>query len=373
MSKGPIQQLPSGRWEVRYRDPAGRARRRRFDLKVHAQDHLADVRVKARTGSWIAPELGQVTFARWVEEWNETTVHLRSSTRVRYERDLRLHVLPKFGRYQLVKITPRDVRAWVSEMQAAGVPVSAIRRRFSVFRKIMGDAAAMEMIIRSPCLGVELPAEQKLEIKVLTAPEVAELAAVMPAWCRSWVYVAAYTGLRWSEMMGLRRRDVDLMRRTITVRRQLIEVASRFEGFGEPKTSSGKRTIDLPAFLCEMLEAQLAERAQAGPDGLVFVNTRGNPPHLSSFTSQTWKKARAKIGRPDLRWHDLRHAAVALAIDAGAHPKAIQERMGHSSITVTLDRYGHLFDSIGVALADGLDERFRAANPSQGASITAIA
>jgi hypothetical protein len=91
------------------------------------------------------------------------------------------------------------------------------------------------------------------------------------------------------------------------------------------------------------------------------VNTRGNPPHLSSFTSQAWKRGREAIGRPDLRWHDLRHTAVALAIANGAHPKAIQERMGHSSITVTLDRFGHLFPSLGVAVADGLEATFRAA------------
>ena len=93
----------------------------------------------------------------------------------------------------------------------------------------------------------------------------------------------------------------------------------------------------------------------------MFVNTRGNPPHLSSFTSQTWKKAREKISRPDLRWHDLRHTSVALAMANGAHPKAIQERMGHSSITITFDRYGHLFPSLGIAVADGLEATYHAA------------
>jgi integrase len=247
-------------------------------------------------------------------------------------------------------------------MQAAGVPASSIRRRFSVFRKIMGDAVAMEMIVKTPCRGVTPPPDTRLDITVLSAQEVAELAEAMPEWCRTWVWFAAFTGLRWSEMIGLARRDVDLLRRTVTVRRQIVEVGSRFEGFGEPKTAAGRRTVDLPRFLCDMLEDQLSERAQSGPDGLVFVNTRGNPPHLSSFTSQTWKKGRQQIGRPDLRWHDLRHTAVALAIANGAHPKSIQERMGHASITVTLDRYGHLFPSLGVAVADGLEETYRGAH-----------
>src|SRR6202034_3591381 len=153
----PIHQLPSGRWEVRYRDPDGRPRRFRFDTKSDARDHLADVRTKSRTGAWVAPELGKVTFAKWVVEWRGTTVHLRSATRARYEQDLRLHIGPRFNRAQLAKITPRDVRAWLAEMTAAKVPASSIRRRFSVFRKVMGDAVAMEMIARSPCRGIAPP------------------------------------------------------------------------------------------------------------------------------------------------------------------------------------------------------------------------
>jgi integrase len=108
-----------------------------------------------------------------------------------------------------------------------------------------------------------------------------------------------------------------------------------------------------------MLEEQLAERAQPGVDGLVFVNTRGDPPHSSSFASQTWRKARVAAGQSELRWHHLRHTAVALAIAQGAHPKTIQERMGHASITVTLDRYGHLFPALGRQVADELDTVYR--------------
>jgi integrase len=372
MSVEPIHQLPSRRWEVRYRDPQGKPRRFRFDTKQQARDHLADVRTAGRSGSYTSPELGRVTFARWVDEWAGTVIHLRSATAARYERDLRLHVLPQFGNVPLAKITPRDVRAWLSEQQSSGVRASAIRRRFSVFRKIMNDAVANEMLARTPCRGVKAPADKASDIEVLTAGEVAELAAAMPAWCRMWVYFAAYTGLRWSEMLGLRRQDVDLMRRVVHVRQQIIEVNGRFEGFGEPKTEAGRRTVDLPAFLCEMLADELAQRAQPGVGGLVFVNTRSRSPHASSFSSQAWKRAREIVGRPDLRWHDLRHTAVALAIANGAHPKAIQERMGHASITMTLDRYGHLFPSLGRDIADGLDATYRGAEPPERASVTRL-
>ncbi|MGO9457604.1 MAG: tyrosine-type recombinase/integrase [Acidimicrobiales bacterium] len=355
-----ITKLPSGRWEVRYRDPNGRARRRRFETKGAADDHVSKVRTQGNEGSYIAPEHGRITFDQWADAWWRTKVDLRARTLARYERDLRLHIRPRFGNRQLAKIGRADVQAWIAEQRAASVPASAIRRRFSVFRKVMGDAVTDERIAKSPCRDIALPQDRLLDIEVLTAEEVAKLAAAMPEWCRSFVWVAAYTGLRWSEMIGLRRRDIDLLHRRINVCRQIVEVGSRFEGFNEPKTEAGKRSIDLPPFLCKIIEDQLV-RAQPGPDGLVFVNTRKQPPHLSSFTSQAWKRARAKIDRSDLRWHDLRHTAVALAIANGAHPKAIQERMGHSSITVTLDRYGHLFPSLGAEVADGLEATYQAA------------
>src|SRR5581483_9212435 len=189
MSSEPIHQLLSGRWELRYRDPDGRPRRMRFNTKGAAKDHLADVRSKGRSGTWVAPELGRVTFGKWCDEWWSTTVHLRSATRTRYDRDLRLHIRPRFERAQLAKITPRDVRAWVSEMQGSGIPASSVRRRFSVFRKIMSDAVAMDMIARTPCRGVKPPADTKLDITVLAPDEIANLAAAMPEWCRSWVWV----------------------------------------------------------------------------------------------------------------------------------------------------------------------------------------
>jgi integrase len=152
----------------------------------------------------------------------------------------------------------------------------------------------------------------------------------------------------------------------LAVRQQLIEVKGKFLGFGPPKTAAGRRMIDLPAFLCRLLTEQL-ERAQPGPDGLVFVNTRGQSPHQSSFHSQTWSKARVAIDRPDLRWYDLRHTAAALAIAQGAHSKLLQERMGHSSIKVTLDTYGHLLPTLGVQVADGLDLAFERATATANA------
>jgi integrase len=370
----PIHQLSSGRWELRYRDPNGRPRRLRFDTKGQAKDHLATVRTKGIEGSYIAPERGRITFGAWCDQWWATKVDLRARTLARYERDLRLHIRPRFERRALAKITKTEVQSWVAEMRRDGVPDSGVRRRFSVFRAVMTGAVEDERLVKSPCKGIRLPEVGRGEIEVLSPEEVSQLAAVMPEWCRSWVWVAAWSGLRWSEMVGLRRRDVDLLWRRFIVSQQVVEVGSTFKGFDTPKTDAGRRSVPIWPSIVAVLEEQLATRAQPGRDGLVFVNTRGNTPHLSSFTSQTWKKARTRIGRPDLRWHDLRHTYVAIRIAAGAHPKEIQEECGHSSYKTTMDIYGHLFESSAERTAEAMEEMYEAAQKAPASTkITAIA
>ena len=120
--------------------------------------------------------------------------------------------------------------------------------------------------------------------------------------------------------------------------------------------SSSVRSITVSSFTATVLAEHLERFALPGPDGLVFTNTAGNPLISSSFHSHAFGPALARVGLA-CRFHDLRHTSVALAIAAGAHPKAIQHRMGHSSINVTLDRYGHLFPELDEAIAVAFGER----------------
>ena len=151
--------------------------------------------------------------------------------------------------------------------------------------------------------------------------------------------------------MGLRRRKVDLKNRKIRVTEQLVQLEDRSFLRKEPKTAAGVRSITISLFTASLLAAHLESFAQPGPDALVFANAAGNPLSASSFLTHHFSKAQVAAG-VSCRFHDLRHTSVALAIAAGAHPKAIQSRMGHSSINVTLDRYGHLFPELDEAIAE---------------------
>ena len=109
-----------------------------------------------------------MTFGSWCDEWWATKVDLRARTLARYERDLRLHIRPGFGKRPLVKISKTEVQAWVAEMRASGIPDSAVRRRFSVFRAVMTGAVEGERLVKSPCMGVKLPEVRRSDIEVLT-------------------------------------------------------------------------------------------------------------------------------------------------------------------------------------------------------------
>jgi integrase len=150
--------------------------------------------------------------------------------------------------------------------------------------------------------------------------------------------------MRWSELVGLRRAKLDLGHGKVRVTEQLIRLAAGEWLRKEPKAPSAIRSITISPVTAEVLAEHVERFSGSGPDGLVFTNKVGGPIISSSFCSNHFTPAQHQVGLV-CRFHDLRHSSVALAIAEGAHPKAIQVRMGHSSINVTLDRYGHLFRS----------------------------
>jgi integrase len=166
--------------------------------------------------------------------------------------------------------------------------------------------------------------------------------------------------MRWSELMGLRRARVDVRNRKVRVTEQLIRLETGEWLRKEPKTPASVRSITISSFTADLLSGHLDRYAESGRDGLVFVNEAVNPIMSSSFWNNHFRRAleRAHVA---CRFHDLRHTSVALAIAEGAHPKAIQARMGHSSINVTLDRYGHLFPELDESIASAFDQQLAAA------------
>jgi integrase len=196
-------------------------------------------------------------------------------------------------------------------------------------------------------------------MRFLTAQQVHNLAEAIPDPYSTLVYVLGLGGLRWGEMAALRRSRCDLLRSRLNIVESLADVNGKLY-FGPTKTY-GSRSIALPPFLRDRLAEHLHGETAGGrtPDALVFTAPDGSPLRNSAFHKRFWTPAVRAAGLEALRPHDLRHTAAALLIAQGAHPKAIQSHLGHSSITVTLDRYGHLFPDDQNRLADGLEKTYR--------------
>lgn len=345
-------------WLAVYIDPSGKERSKSFQRKVDAERWLTGTEAAKLGGSWTDPALGRTPLADWLSRWWATTTNLRPSSRVRDESYMRNHVLPRFGDVPLGKITQLDVRGWVAELDAQGLAPATIHLIYQILHRAMAAAVDGGLLPNSPCRNVPLPRIEHKEMRFLQPREVGDVADAIGPDHSTLVYTAAYTGARWGELTGLRVQALDLLRRKLHVREQLTEVRGELRLGAPLKTAAALRTVALPRFLCDMLAEQL-RRPEVTGTGLVFPSTEGTPMRRSNFRRRHWLPAVARADMEPLRFHDLRHTAVALMVAQGVHPKAVQERIGHSSIKVTLDRYGHLFPALDEEIADGLDLLYR--------------
>lgn len=357
MHLGSIRKLAGGSYEARYRDPYGRSRSKTFRTKGEARSFLTHVESTKQTNSWVDPQRARIRFAVWAEEERKTWADLRPATRARADSLMRSHVLPEFGDAPLGIITPLGVQAWVNELVAQDLSSSTVHGCYRLLSRVMSAAVRSELISHSPCREITLPRPDHTEMKFLTAEELHRLADASGSF-RPLILSAGYLGLRWGELAGLRRKRFNPLKGTIEVVEILTEVAGRLD-FGPPKTKASRRQIALPSSLTGLLRDNL-DAYPSGPNDLVFVGRDGAPLRRTNFRKRHWLPSLERAGLPSaVRFHDLRHTCAALLIAQGAHPKEIQARLGHSSITTTLDRYGHLLPSLDERLRDGLDLLFQ--------------
>lgn len=370
----------AGAWQARYPDPAAPANKpnaeisKTFRTKQEAEDWLASQRHSQLAGAYVDPRRSERPFSELVEEWRGGNKARLSPTTVRrYEGILAKYLLPTFGAVPIGRIDHGAVQRYFDRLSERDDPSApgTIRNIYATLRSIMSKAVRMGWVANNPCSKVDLPRANREEMLFLTGDEVRAVAEAIDKQFRVLVYFAAYMGLRAGELAGLRWGDVDLLRGTVSVRRSLRDVNGRLE-VGDLKTAASRRTVSLPAFLKGMLREHLSEAGNPTPDDYVFTMKGGGPLRHEQVYGRYFK--RAVRGWTDgwgkehpgclpaekhgIRWHDLRHTCAALSIASGAHPKLIQARLGHSSITLTLDRYGHLFPSVEEALGEALDAAF---------------
>lgn len=328
---GAIRKLPSGRWQARFRDRSGALITApvTFATKKEANGFIASIETDLARGTFIDPRGGRTTLEEWTELWLGRAGK-RANTVARDRQALNVF-LPTLGRMPLASITPMHVQS-VIDARARGAAPATVARDFSALRAVLGAAVEADLIGRSPARRVALPRVRPPVRGELAPLDVEKLAAAVPGRYRALILVAAVTGLRWGEAIGLRVKDIDFLRRTITVAQVVEEVAGHLDVVAEAKSSSSLRTLTAPPFLVDELAQHLAlhrKESMADQDALVFVGPRGGVLRRRFGERQLAPAVHQAGLPPGLTFHALRHAAITAMVDAGVHPRVMQGRTCH--------------------------------------------
>lgn len=352
---GTVRRRSSGRWQAVYRVEG-----RMYSAGIHATraDALANLsRIESdlRRGAWIDPRAGRTTLSAYAEEWLDQRNDLAVRTKELYEYLLESHVLPTLGNATLVGLAPSKIRSWHAALSR--VHPSTAAKAYRLLSSIMRTAVTDGFLVASPCkvdgAGVERPAERP----VANVSEIESLHDSMPELLRLIVSLATWSQLRRVELLGLRRKDVDLGNGILRIEQSRTVTMKGKSLVKEPKTTAGRRSIAIPDFLVAEVANHMDRYTGPEPDSYVFTGITGIP--LTANVLQTaWQRARTKVGRPDLRLHDLRHTGLTLAAATGATTVELMHRAGHSS-SVAAMRYQHATKDRDRVIADALGELAR--------------
>ncbi|MGW3066238.1 tyrosine-type recombinase/integrase [Streptomyces sp. NPDC001130] len=333
---GRVRKLPSGRYQARYVGPDGQLRPapETFRTKKDADDWLADKQTEMRRGDWHDPDAGKVAFGPYAAAWIKER-ELTTTTRQLYGSLLRHHLEPTFGTVNVAEISPPLVRRWRADKLAAGTGPTTVAKAYALLRAILGTAVADQMIRRNPCTIKGASTVHTPERPTATVQEVYDVAGAIQPRYRALVLMAGFLGLRWGELIGLHRRDVDLDYGAVRVRRAVAELNNGQREIKAPKSAAGKRTVSIPAAIVPDIRDHLKRYAEPGADGRVFVGAKGATPRRNHF-NRLWRKACNDAGIKGLHFHDLRHTGNTLAASTGASTRELMARMGHSTARAAL-------------------------------------
>jgi integrase len=356
-------------WEYYYRelDPGtGRWRQRSkggFPTRAEAVAALRTVLHGMDRGAYVSPT--KLTVREYLEErWLPAiTMTLRPSTHASYTRVIRLHVTPRIGAVPLQKLDAMMLNDVYLQLMTdgrvrgpGGLSVRTVRYVHFIVHRALRDAMRWQLLSRNVSDAADPPKESAhLRPEITTWP--AETVRLFLEGTRAdrrhaaWLLLAS-TGMRRGEVLGLRWADIDFRAGQLAIRQTLV-TADLATLFGEPKSRRSRRVVALDATTLDTLQrhrrVQLEEKLALGPaycdQDLVFTRRDGRPYEPDEF-SREFDRKQKRLGLPRIRLHDLRHTWATLALQSGIHPKVVSERLGHSTIAITLDTYSHVTPSM---------------------------
>ena len=343
-------------------DPATGKDKRRWhpagDNRKDAERVLADLIKRVHDGDYRSPDkitLGDYLLKRWLPT---KRVRLKPSTAESYERIIRLHINPNIGHIPVQKLRPEDLDTLYARLltegkrngSGGGLSAQTVRNVHITIQRALSDAERKGTVVRNVADLADAPtiSRNSRTMSVWTSDELrAFLEAISDHYLYPLYLLAATTGMRRAEIAGLVWRNVDLDTARLTVSQQLLSVEYKLIE-SDLKTPTSRRTIDLDPHTVTQLRLhrrhQLEDRMATGrrhKDGYVFAKPDGSPIH-PDLISQTFERLLAKLDLPRIRLHDLRHTHATILLQQGINPKVVSERLGHDSVSFTMDVYQHV-------------------------------
>ncbi len=356
------------------RDANGKRKQRWISVKgtkPEAEKVLTDALHQKDTGSLINPS--KVTFGEFLEHWLKEYAlpNLAPRTYEGYASIINEHLIPKMGVIPLSKLKPEHVRRYYAETLengrcngSGGLSAQSVRHHHMAIHKALETACKWGLVFRNVADNVDPPHAEKPQMVVWNEDEVKQfLEAARETRYYALYVLALYTGARRSELLALRWEDVDLIYCQVSINRTVHQLRDGSYIYRQPKTAKSRRTIALPPsaalVMTQYREARDTEAEKVGrkipEDELVFGDGNGKPIRPNTVT-RAWPLLAVKAGVKPIRFHDARHTHASLMLKQGAHPKIVQERLGHATISVTLDTYSHIAPGMQEAAARKFDD-----------------
>lgn len=338
--------------------------------KKDAEKRLSELLHQLDTGAYMKP--GKTTVADYLDRWLTDYVkpNLSPRTAEGYAQIIHRYLIPAFGSIPLTQLRPEHLQKYYSTKLTTGrchgpggLSAQTVRHHHTTLHKALQTAVEWGVAAKNPADAVKPPHAKRPEMQIWNEDEairLLEAAKTTPYYAL--FYLLLFTGMRRSEILALRWQDVDFIYGQIYVTRSLHHLKDGSYVFTQPKSEKSRRTIALPpsAFLVldEHRKGKEAEALLVGQtlsdNELVFCNL-GQPIRPDTLT-RAWPMLAARAGVKVIRLHDARHTHASLMLKEGIHPKIVQERLGHSSISITLDTYSHVSPGLQEAAAKRFDD-----------------
>ena len=339
------------------RDRTGRRTYHRETVKgtkKDAQRRLNEILRERDKGTFTEPS--KMTFDEYLDGWLSGVARLKTSARTAdgYASLLERYVRKPLGMKRLDKLQALDIQKVYAGMLQRGLSAQSVKHAHSVIHNALRQAVKMGMLMRNPADLVELPKVPHTERRVLSPEEAQRFLKVADEMPHGLIFeFALLSGMRPEEYLALKWSDIDLERGTAQVRRALVRMKGSWS-FEEPKTKKSRRTITLPAPLLRKLAAHKRKqnewRLKLGSEwqahDLVFCSEFGTPHTIPNLTYRYFRPILFKAEIPQIRLYDLRHSCATLLLIAEENPKVVSERLGHSTIVLTLDTYSHVLPTM---------------------------